>query len=610
MFGWNGRLLKVDLTKRKAATQEYSRGFAEKFVGGRGFAAKLLWDELNPGVDPFSPENLLILAAGPLTGLPLPSSGKLVVASKSPLTGGYGDGNIGSQAAVNLRNAGYDGIVLRGKAEHPSYLLIEDDKTEIRKAEDLWGVDSFEAEKQIQETFGKKVGVLLIGPSGENLVRFATIVSQRGRAGGRPGIGAVMGSKNLKAIVIQGSKEIPVAHEKKLRTLARDAYREILDSENYDFWVRQGTLSVLEWCNENSTLPSYNFKEGMFEGAEEISGSAMEKLKTGRKGCPNCNMTCGNIIDDFEGEESELDYENVAMLGSNIGLSDIREVATLNRMADEMGLDAISLGSSIAFAMEAAEKGLIDKDVMWGDYDDAKALVKDITYRRGVGAVLAEGVKRAAEKIGGESIKWAMQIKGLEISAYDCHLCPGMALSYGTSPIGAHHKDAWVISWEVSSGMREEYNEAKADKVIEFQRIRGGMFESLVVCRLPWIELAFNLDWYPKFIHAATDVKIPLEELYTAGDRFYSLIRSFWAREFGAEWNKLMDYPPARWFDEPTTKGPLKGATLNRDKYDSLLEVYYNKRGWDNRGLPAKKTMQKLGLSDEVKKLENYVKLT
>jgi aldehyde:ferredoxin oxidoreductase len=600
----------VDLTKRKAVPQDYRREFAEKFVGGRGFAIKILWNELKKGVDPFSPENILVIAAGPLTGLSLPNSGKLVVASKSPITGGYGDGNIGSRAAVNLRKAGYDGFVLVGKAESPSYLIVEDDKIEIRKAGDLWGLDSFNAEKQLQEMFGRKAGILLIGPSGENLVRFATIVSQRGRAGGRPGMGAVMGSKNLKAVVISGSKGIPVENDGKLKRLAKEAYRTILESDNYDYWIRQGTLSVLEWCNENSTLPSYNFKEGVFEDAETLSGATMERLKVTRRGCPNCNMTCGNIIEDFEGRESELDYENVAMLGSNIGLGDLRKVATLNRMADEMGLDAISLGSSIAFAMEASEKGLISNSMSWGDYEEAKALVEDITYRRGVGALLAEGVKRAAEKIGGDSTGWAMQVKGLEISAYDCHLCPGMALSYGTSPIGAHHKDAWVISWEVSSGKRKEYNEAKADKVIEFQRIRGGMFESLVACRLPWIELAFDLEWYPKFMHTATGMKSSLEDFYTIGDRLYSLIRLFWAREFGAKWNRIIDYPPARWFDEPTSKGPLKGSVLNRDKYNSLLQVYYRKRGWDNRGLPTKKTAKRLGLLEEAKSLQKYVKLT
>ncbi|MFB0543864.1 MAG: aldehyde ferredoxin oxidoreductase C-terminal domain-containing protein, partial [Candidatus Bathyarchaeia archaeon] len=234
-------------------------------------------------------------------------------------------------------------------------------------------------------------------------------------------------------------------------------------------------MATIEWCQENSTLPTYNFREGVFEEADEISGSTMETMKTKIRGCPNCNMTCGNVIEDAEGRESELDYENVAMLGSNIGLGDLKKVAVLNRMADEFGIDTISLGSTIAFAMECSEKRVLDIDLEWGDFEGAKILTEDIVYKRGVGDLLSNGVKRAAEEIENGSIRWAIQIKALECSAYDCHLCPGMALSFATSPIGAHHKDAWVISWEVSSGMRREYNEAKADKVIEFQRIRGGM---------------------------------------------------------------------------------------------------------------------------------------
>ena len=609
MLGWNGRLLRVDLTKGKTKVEEYSAEMAEKFIGGRGFAIKILWDELEPGLDPLSPENLLIVAVGPLTGFPLPSSGKMVVASKSPLTGGYGDGNIGSRAAVNLRKAGYDAVVVKGKAEKPSYLLVEDDKAEIVEAGDLWGLDSFKAEKRLLERHGREAGVLLIGPSGENMVRFATIVCQEGRAGGRPGMGAVMGSKNLKAIVFLGTKEVKVADAEELRRLGAEAYKDILGKENYDFWKRQGTMATIEWCQENSTLPTYNFREGVFEEAEAISGTTMEKMKTKIRGCPHCNMTCGNVIEDAEGRESELDYENVAMLGSDIGLGDLRKVAVLNRMADELGLDTISLGSTIAFAMECSEKGLLDIDLGWGDFEGAKALTEDIAYRRGIGNLLSKGVKRAAEEIGKGSIKWAMQIKGLECSAYDCHLCPGMALSFATSPIGAHHKDAWVISWEISSGMRREYNEAKADKVIEFQRIRGGMFESLVTCRLPWIELGFDLEWYPRFLHAATGVKFSLEELLTVGDRLYALMRAFWVREYNGEWGRVMDFPPPRWFDEPTTKGPLKGSVLDREKYDALLQMYYDKRGWDKRGIPKKSTMRRLGLEKEAEELEKFTKL-
>lgn len=609
MKGWNGRLLRVDLTKGKTAFQEYSSDLATRFVGGRGFAVKLLWDELTPGTNPLSPENMLIFATGPLTGFILPNSGKMVVASKSPLTGGYGDGNVGTQASVNLRRSGIDAVVITGRAERPSYLFVEDGRAEIRDAADLWGLDAFKAERRLKEEHGREAGVVLIGPAGENQARIATVVSQEGRAGGRPGMGAVMGSKNLKALVFHGTRELPAADPSRLKELGREGYQAILGKDRYGFWKRQGTMATVEWCQEHSTLPTYNFREGVFDEADAISGTTMEKMVIKQRGCPNCNMICGNVIEDSEGRESELDYENVTMLGSDIGLGDLRKVATLNRMCDELGLDTISAGSAVAFAMEAAEKKLIDLDIGWGDFDGAKALLADIAHMRGHGATLGLGVKAAAEKIGGGADGFAIHVKGLECSAYACHLCPGMALSFGTSPIGAHHKDAWVISWEISTGKRAEYNPEKADKVIEFQRIRGGMFEALVTCRFPWIELGFELDWYPKYFEAATGVKTSLDELWALGDRVYALIRAFWVREFGDDWSRQMDYPPKRWFDEPLTKGPLKGSHLDRDKYDKLLQAYYDKRGWDDRGIPTKATMDRLNLSAEAAELAKYVKL-
>lgn len=609
LLGWNGRILRVDLNTKKTTVEEYSPEMASKYIGGRGFATRLLWDELPPGTDPFSPDNILVTAAGPLTALPVPNTGKIVVASKSPLTGGYGDGNLGSRSAVNLRKAGYDAVIITGKADKPSYLSVENNKTEILDAKEIWGLDSFKAEKHLLEKHGVAAGVLGIGPAGENLVRFATIVSQEGRAGGRTGMGAVMGSKNLKAMVFVGTGDIKVADEEGLRRLGAEAYQDILHKANYAFWKRQGTMATIEWSQENSTLPTFNFREGMFDNASAISGTTMEKMTIENRGCPNCNMTCGNIIEDSEKREAELDYENVAMLGADIGLGDLRKVATLNRMADELGIDTITLGSSIGFAMECSEKHLINLELPWGDFDGAKMLTEDIAHKRGVGRILSDGVKRASEKIGHGSEKWAMQIKGLECSAYDCHLCPGMALSFATSPIGAHHKDAWVISWEVSSGTRREYNEAKVDKVLEFQRIRGGMFEGLVACRLPWIELGFDLEWYPRFLQAATGLKTSLSELFSIGDRFYSLIRAFWVREYGGKWSSEMDFPPPRWFEEPTTKGPLMGSVLDMEKYQSLLQMYYTKRGWDSRGIPRKSTMSKLGLAKEAAELEKYVRL-
>jgi len=610
MHGWAGKILRINLTKRKSTTQQFDSKFALTWLGGRGFAAKILWDELKLGTDAFSPENRLILATGPLTGASLPSSGKLLVAAKSPLTGGYGDGNIGTWACVQLRRAGYDAIVVEGRAEKPTIIKIEDEKTDFLDGKDHWGCGTFETERALKKKYGDVTGVLAIGQAGENKVKYANIISQEGRGGGRPGIGVVMGSKNLKAVAIKGTKELPAADMTELKKLGFEGYKEVLAKPNYKFWKRQGTMSTIEWSQENSVLPTCNYKEGVFDEADTIGGFAMEKIKVGNRGCPNCNMTCGNVITDTDNEPAELDYENVTLLGSDIGLGDLKKVAHLNRLCDDLGFDTISLGNVIGFAMEASEKKLIDYKIEWGDFEKTKALTQDILNRRGkIGAMLAEGVRYASEKIGKGSEKWAMHVKGLEISAYDCHTTPAMALAYGTAASGAHHKDAWVISWEVKYG-RESYDEAKVDKVIELQRIRGGMFEGLTTCRLPWVEVGFELDWYPRFMKAATGMNITLEDMYKIADRTYALIRAFWVREYGKQWSSAMDMVPARWYTEPLTKGPMKGRKLDKAKYEAMLQMYYKKRGWDGRGIPTKSTLSKLGLADVAQELGNYVQLT
>jgi aldehyde:ferredoxin oxidoreductase len=609
MYGWTGKLLRVNLSKGKAAVDSYGASLAKNYLGGRGFAVKILWDELEQGVDPLSPFNKLVFAAGPLTGFALPSSGKLVVAAKSPLTGSYGDGSIGTQAVVQMRKAGYDATVIEGKADKPTVLLVHDSSMEFLDGKDLWGLNSFETEKRLRLLYGPAAGVLCIGQGGENLVCFANIASQEGRAGGRPGMGAVMGSKNLKAVVFMGAGDVPVAYPKEMKDLGAEAYREIMTKPNYAFWKRQGTLSTIEWSQENSVLPTYNYNEGVFAKADAIGGFAMEKLKVDQRGCPQCNMTCGNIIIDSDRKKSEIDYENVAMLGSNIGLGDLRQVAALNRLADEYGLDAISLGNVLGFAMEASEKGLIDEKISWGEFRATKVLIGDIAHRRGFrGNLLAEGVRSASKKLGGNSGRWAMHVKGLEVSAYDCHTTPGMALAYATSSIGAHHKDAWIISWEVKTG-RENYGIEKVEKVIELQRIRAGIFESLTVCRLPWIEVGFELEWYTRFLHAATGLDVTLDGLKLIADRIFNLTRAFWIREYGKNWTSEMDVPPARWFEEPLTKGSMKGSRLDRAKFDAMLQAYYIKRGWDELGIPKKSTLKRLGLEDAAKQLRK-VKLS
>lgn len=605
--GWWGKVLYVNLTTKQVKELIIDAKTYGEFIGGRGLAVKLLWDLNPPGVDPFSPYNHLVIASGPLTAMPLPSSGKLVVASKSPLTGGYGDGNLGSMASYHLRRTGYDAIAITGSSKKPCYLYVEDGKVEFHDAEDLWGLDTFEAEERLIRKHGKNVGVLLIGPAGENLVRYATVVSQKGRSGGRPGMGAVMGSKKLKAVIIRGSREPEVADREALRKLAEEAYNKILKSDAYDFWIRQGTMATIVWSNKNSCLPTMNFREGVWELYETISGDLMEKLKVARRGCPYCNMQCGNVVLDFSLEESELDYENVAMLGSNILVDDLRRVAELNKLCDKLGLDTISMGNVLGYYMEASERKLVEERVEWGDFREAKKLVEDTAYRLGLGAFLAEGVMRMSRSLGKEGEQFAMHVKGLEVSAYDCHAAPAMALSYGTSPIGAHHKDAWIISFEVATD-RLGYTRQKVERLVFLQDVRGGMFESLTTCRLPWVEVGLDLDYYPKFLTAVTGVAWSLEEVRRVAQRIYTLIRAFWIREHGW-WSREMDYAPVRWFKQPLTKGPYAGTKLDFAKYNEMLNMYYEIRGWDSRGVPRKKTLVSLGLDFVIHVLESVIEL-
>jgi aldehyde:ferredoxin oxidoreductase len=609
MKGWNGKILRVNLTENSTEISSYSEEIAKKFIGGRGLAVKLLWDELPKGTDPLGPENMLIFATGPYTAFNVPNSGKMVIASKSPLTGGYGDGNIGTRAATNLRKCGIDAVVVKGKAEKPVYLYMENDSVEIHDATDIWGKSSYEAEDWLVERHGNSIGALLTGQSGENMCLLSTVVSQKGRAGGRPGMGAVMGSKNLKAAVFKGNKELPAESPEELKDLGRKGFRKIPNYDSYNYWKKVGTMMAADMMQTASALPTRNFSEGVFDQIENVNGDAVHQATVTQRGCPNCNMICGNTILDAEGKESELDYENVTMLGPNIGLGDLEKVGVLNRICDELGLDTIGAGNAIGFAMECAERGLYDIELEWGDFEGAKRLIYDMAMMEGDGALFGLGTKKAAEKIGGEAPSIAVQVKGLEVSAYDCHFCPGMALSFGTSPIGAHHKDAWVISWEISSGIRGDYGSEKADKVIEFQRIRGGLFETLVGCRFPWIELGYELEDYPKYLEAATGIEMTLDDLWKMGDRVYALVRAFWVREYGDEWDRFMDYPPEKWFKYPLTEGELAGKKLDNEKYDKLLTYYYDKRGWDNRGIPTIETMKELGLSEEAKMLSQYTKL-
>jgi len=600
--GWSKRILWVDLSRGAFREWRYPGEMALMFLGGRGFAAKILWDFLEPGADPLGPRNLFVAAVGPLTGLPGPNTGKLVVAAKSPLTGGYGDGNIGSWAAVQMRAAGWDAVVLEGASEKPVVLVVEDDRAWLEPAEDLWGLGAFRAYDRLVERYGRDAGILLIGPAGENMVRYATVVSMKGRAGGRPGMGAVLGSKRVKAIVVRGTRRPEVFDEEALMKAAVEAVREVRASPSFGFWMRQGTMFTVEWAQEASVLPAYNFREGVFEGYEGLSGSYMERIEVDLRSCPYCVIPCGHVIEDVEGQRVELDYENVAMLGSNLGINRLEEAGLLNRLADLYGLDTISLGGTLGYALEAAERGKLELDAGWGEARKIAALIEDIAVRRGAGDLLAEGSARLSQKLG--ETWYAMHVKGLEVSAYDCHAAPGMALAFATSPIGAHHKDAWMIGWEIQHG-RTDYSREKVRKLIWMQRFRGGLFEAAVACRFPVVETGLSLEHYIRLLQAATGQSLSLDNVYTIADRIYALIRMIWIREYQG-WSIDMDMPPERWFREPLTKGPLKGARLDPDRFREMLWMYYEERSWAPNGVPWPDTLRRLGLHDAANLAEKH----
>jgi len=612
MKGWTGYILRVNLTDKTWKKEAFTEEFATTWVGGRGFAAKILFDELKPGIDPLGPENKLVVALGPISGIPAPNTGKAVVAAKSPLTGFYGDGNLGTHVSSQLRKAGYDALIVEGKAAKPVMLYIEDDKVEFHDASEVWGKGTFATNEWIHKTYPKNLGVLNIGQGGENKVLYSVIRSMEGRAGGRPGMGAVMGSKMLKAIVVKGTKAIPQEKPEEMKQMGGAGLKEAHDLDQKSGWSKQSTNAVLAWCNEVNGLPVQNMRKTTHPEASKIDGERLNDARIATYGCPSCTMHCGITIHDKEGRESELDYENIGMLGSNLNVFDLKQVGSLNYLCDDYGLDTISAGSVLGFYADAIERGATTGDFKFGDAEKGKVLLGQIAKREGpVGSLLADGTLRMAKAWGKGSMDYAMQVKGLEVAAYNCKSIPGQALANGVAAIGGHHREAWIITFELKHSKRESYGPEKAAKVIELQRIRGGLFELLVACRFPWVEVGYSLENYPKFFNACTGLNWTLQDFWKAADRGYALIKLHYLREFPNATRKD-DYPPAVWFDKANadTEGPQKGVALEYDKYDSLLQHYYDQRGYDQRGIPTKDLLTKLGMQKEAAAVEKYAKLS
>lgn len=602
MYGYMGRILRIDLSTGASRTEALDPELARNYIGGRGFVAKILYDEVPAGTDPLGPENKVVIAPGPLSGIFLPASGKVQFGAKSPATGLHGDANMGGHFAPEIRYAGYDVIVIENCASKPSIIVIDNDKVEVRDGAKYWGIGSLEVEKMLKEDLGEEFQIATIGPAGENLVKFSCITHDYGRQAARCGIAAVLGSKKVKAIAIRGSNPIPVADPKKVLEKGRQMFENCFNKPGFKEWTPLGTAGVTPWVNEVGAFPTKNFWTAYFDGHEDIGGAALkERILVTDKGCFCCPTPCGKYsrVKTRLGEVyvEGPEYETIALIGGNCMLKSIEDVAYANYVCDNLGLDTISGGNVIAFALECVEKGIISpeqvgREVAWGDLESFVHLAEIISKREGIGDVLAEGVKIASERLGGGSEKFAIHVKGLEWTGYEARYAPAMMLAYMTADIGAHHNRAWAITYDVAKG-REEI-EGKAARVVELQRIRPS-FDLLGVCRLQWVEIGFELDNYPDMLEAVLGRKVSWDDLYEVSDRVWNLTRSRAMLEipgFGRSW----DYPPARFYEEAVPTGPSKGKVISLDQLNILLDDYYAIRGWDSEGRPKKETLEKLGL--------------
>ncbi len=622
-YGYAGTILRVDLTHATVNKAPLPESLVNDFIGGRGFVAKMLYDDITPGIDPFDPDNMLIIATGPLTGQFLPAGGKTHFGTKSPATGGYADSNMGGHFGPEMKYAGYDIIVMTGKSKSPAYLFINDDTVEIRPADEYWGRGSITAEKNFKDALGRDYQVITIGPAGENRVRYACISHDFGRQAGRTGVGAVMGSKNLKAIAVKGTGSIPVADLDQAYAKGKAAYRMVMAKPGFTGWTPEGTAGITDWCNEVGVFPTRNFQTSFADHFKDINGQAvLERLKITDKGCFGCPTPCGKYGHARTPSGSAYvegpEYETIALFGGNCELKTIEEVAYANYLCDELGIDTISAGVVIAWAIECFQKGLLTRDAIgrkidFSDLDSVVFLLNRIAARKGIGDLLAEGVKTASEQVGHGSERFAIHVKGLEWSGYECRNAPSMMLAYMTADVGAHHNRAWVLghdmagAWtnvhdlissetEIKAQPKAVVSRQSADYVIESQDKRS-LFDALGNCRLQMMELGFEAEHYAELYSVITGRNRSWEDLLTISERIWHLTRMFSVREIPG-FGRPHDYPPARFYEDPIVDGPNQGHVMSRDDIDDLLTWYYTARGWDKNGIPTKDTLIRVGLPE------------
>jgi len=600
---FEGSVLKIDLTTQKLSKEILEDSIEKQYIGGRGLGGYLALKEIPPHIDPLGEENVLMFLTGPLTGTPFPGTGKFVVVTKSPATGTFCDSHSSGLLAPALRFAGIKALLIRGKSTRPIYLFIEDDLIEFRSAEKIWGLDTFETEKRLRDAHGHNdVGVATIGIAGENLVKFASINSDFYRQAARGGVGAVMGSKNLKAIVVRGTGGISVSDTNRILELQKKQIEKINNSTGAQSRIKYGTTSSLPITNAAGMLPTLNFQKGTFsEALGKIDAEGILKYTIGVAGCYGCIMPCARLIEiprpdgkiKIEGPE----YETIGMFGPNIGISDPGWISKFNLLSDRLGMDTISAGSVLSFTMECVERGLVKSDDYFGlKFGNAESVVRAlnaIALREGVGNELAEGVRELSNSIGQGSNTFAMHVKGLELPAYDPRAGFGTGLTYAITPRGGCHRRAWPPAKEILGNIPPYTTENKAAIVKEVMDFRA-VIHSLIACDFHPDAMPISLEEYRDFIYSAVGYKYSMDELQECAERIETTIRIFNNRE---GFTRADDTLPLRILEEPLPDGPAKGKLFGKEGLNRMIDDYYKLRGWNTEGIPLRETLERISIS-------------
>lgn len=622
----------IDLSNQTVKIKETSTELLKKYVGSRGIAAKILYDNVGEEVKAFDPENLLIFSIGPLTGTPWPSAARYTVTSKSPATGAYGYSNSSGFFGPQMRKAGYDMFVFIGKAEKPVYLYVEDDKVEILSAAEYWGMETGEVEGILREKYeGSKVAS--IGPAGENLVSCASVINDYGRAAGRTGMGAVMGSKNLKAIVVKGTKKEPLKPEfMKVVKRVTPMVKNHPGAQEYTKW---GTVIILNYKNKGGDNPTKNHKYGQFPMGDHFNAQEIAKYTVKNAGCYACSIKCARFTEVKEGPyktplQEGPEYETANALGPNVWNDNVELLIYCNKLCNEMGIDTISVGVLIAFAMEAREKGILADDkynLEWGDADTIKGLIEDISKREGkVGALLADGVKNAAEQLGEEAEKFALHVKNVEIPRQDGRVLKGMALGHATSNRGADHLYALATldltgNMDVVNKVPElaacgpELMDTTSEKykavMVRWTEVCNALADILGICKFAFTETYAIMPEDLAEGLTALGYECTEEELFKVGQRLVNLERMYNVRH---GMDRKDDMLPERFLKEPLDVyvNPEDIEKVSRDEaelvhkdltvnLDPMLDEYYELGKWTKNGIPTDERLKELDLEEYIK---------